>query len=179
MKLQANPGYWNRARGPHLQEVVFRNDLSSEKALDLVCDTEGEVDLVTEVQPKDAQRVQSSAFAQLITIDAVRVLAGVLNRHSDRFPLQDKRARQALNFAIDRKEIVSEVLLEFATPLAGLTPLSATSALPHRLTPYPHDPKRHKNYGSNSNRQRSLCALQRNASGLRLRTESKLTCKQA
>lgn len=140
--LKANTGYWNRDRGPYLQEVVFRNDLASQKALDLVCDTEGEVDIVTEVQPKDANRVQSSAFAKLASVDAIRILVGVLNRDSERFPLGDKRARQALNLAINRKEIVEEALLGFATPLAGLTPLSATAALPHRLSPYPHDPEK-------------------------------------
>jgi len=140
--LRANTGYWNRDRGPNLQEVIFRNDLAPAKALDLVCDNEGEVDIVTDIQPKDVDRIKKSQFAKLVSTDAVRVLAGVFNRESDRFPFGDKRARRALNLAIDRKQIVSDALLGFATPLAGLTPLSATAALPHRLSPYPHDPEK-------------------------------------
>jgi len=49
--LQANIDHWNRERGPRLERVTFRNDLSPEEALTLVCDTEGEVDIVTEVSP--------------------------------------------------------------------------------------------------------------------------------
>ena len=49
--LEANPDHWNLERGPRLERVVFRNDLSPAEALDLVCTTEGEVDVVTEVAP--------------------------------------------------------------------------------------------------------------------------------
>ena len=47
MRLVANTDYWDRRRGPRLGEVVFRNDIPSERALELVCTTEGEVDFVT------------------------------------------------------------------------------------------------------------------------------------
>ena len=92
------------------------------------------MDIVTEVQPSQIDRVNNSEYAKLVFIDAVRVLAGVINRESDRFPLHDKRARQALNLAVDRKEIVEKVFLKFADSLAGLTPLAATGALPHSLS---------------------------------------------
>ncbi len=139
VRLKANTDYWNNQRGPFLEEVVFRNDLSLEKALELVCETEGEVDLVTEVPPEQAARVEKSKFAKLIAKDAVRILAGVINRYSERFPFTDKRARQAINLALDRKEIVAQALHGFGTPLTGLTPLSATEALPSKLKPYPYD----------------------------------------
>ena len=58
VRLVANPDYWDTARGPRLREVVFRNDLSPEDALDLVCTREGEVDIVTEVPPAEAERVE-------------------------------------------------------------------------------------------------------------------------
>jgi len=47
VRLVANTDYWDRRRGPRLGEVVFRNDIPSERALELVCTTEGEVDFVT------------------------------------------------------------------------------------------------------------------------------------
>lgn len=113
-----------------------------ERALELVCDNQGEVDIVTEIQPKYAERIKNSRFAKLVSIDAIHVLVGVLNRDSDRFPFRKRTARLALNLAIDRKEIVSKALFGFADPSAGLTPLSATAALPHRLSPYPFDPEK-------------------------------------
>jgi len=40
VRLRANTDYWDAVRGPHLREIVFRNDLSRSEALDLVCDGE-------------------------------------------------------------------------------------------------------------------------------------------
>ena len=51
MVLEANRDHWNTERGPRLERVVFRNDLSPAEALELVCSGEGEVDIVSEVSP--------------------------------------------------------------------------------------------------------------------------------
>ncbi len=146
VRLVANTQYWDTGRGPHLQEVVFRNDLSPEEALELVCTTEGEVDIVTEVSPADADRVENSEHAKLVSTDAIRIIVGVINRDTDGFPLGDKRARLALNLAIDRDTLVREALFERAKPLAGLTPHSGILLLDRVLhplfSPYPHDAKR-------------------------------------
>ena len=39
VRLVANTNYWDKKREPHLREVVFRNDVSPERALELVCTT--------------------------------------------------------------------------------------------------------------------------------------------
>jgi peptide/nickel transport system substrate-binding protein len=52
--LTANADHWNKERGPRLERVVFHNDIPPAEAVNLVCDTEGEVDIVTEVSPADA-----------------------------------------------------------------------------------------------------------------------------
>jgi len=139
--MVANPGYWDKARGPHLREVMFRNDLSAERALELVCTTEGEVDLLTELWPADAARVEASEHARLVAIDAIRIMAGVINRAADGVPLADRRARLALNYALDRRRIVRDTMFGRARPLAGLTPPAAVTAL-HRLLPSPQLPRR-------------------------------------
>ena len=139
VRLVANTNYWDKRRGPRLREVVFRNDLSPEEALELVCATEGEVDILTEVSPADAGKVTGSEHARLVSIDAVYAIAGVFNRDADGLPLRSKRARQALNLAIDRDRLVRETMFGHARPLAGLTPPSAVTFL-HRLRPYRHDP---------------------------------------
>lgn len=140
LRLIANREYWDAARGPHVAEVIFRNDLTPARALELVCTTEGEVDLVTDVDPAAADRVESSPHAKLVTIDAMRAVVGVINRDARGLPLGDQRARLALNLAVDRKRIVREGMYGRATPLAGLTPPSAVTFL-HRLSPYAHDPE--------------------------------------
>ncbi|MDK3258150.1 ABC transporter substrate-binding protein [Blastococcus capsensis] len=143
VRLHANRHYWDRRRGPRLAEVEFRNDLDRDRALDMVCDSVGEVDIVTEVPHAQAERVRRSRHARLVTVDAVRALAGVIDRDADGLPLADVRARRALNLAVDRAALVRDAFGGLARPLAGLTPptlLTVAHRAPGRLRPYQHDP---------------------------------------
>ncbi len=141
VRLAANPHYWDTSRGPYLKEVVFRNDVPPAQALELVCTTEGEFDLVTEVPHAEAARVKGSRFARLATIDPVRAVAGVINRDAAGLPFADVRARQALNHAVDRDRLVREALAGYGDPLGGLTPACAAPR-PLRSSPYEHDPRK-------------------------------------
>jgi peptide/nickel transport system substrate-binding protein len=136
--LEANPDHWNIERGPRLEKVVFRNDVPHDRALELVCDTEGEIDIVTEVDPSDAQRVEDSEHARLEAVDAMRIVTGVINRSVDDAPLHDARMRKALNMAVDRDRMVREGFAGYAHPLSGLTPPYAGGF--SEAEPYPHDP---------------------------------------
>lgn len=139
VRLVANTSYWDKPRGPRLEEVVFRNDVSPGDALELVCDTEGEVDIVTEVPPARAARVEASEHAKIVAIDPVYVVAGVVNRDAEGLPLGDRHARLALNLAVDRDRLVQEAVYGRARPLAGLTPPAAVTPI-HRLRPYRYTP---------------------------------------
>lgn len=77
---------------------------------------------VAKVSPADAQRVLDSEHGQLATVDAMRVLVGVINRGAHDVPLQDVRARQALNLGVDRDRLIREGFAGYASPLAGLAP---------------------------------------------------------
>lgn len=138
--LAANPNHWNRDRGPNVGSVVFRNDINPIQALDLVCNTEGEVDIVAEVAPSDAQQVLSSKHADLVRVDALRVLTCLINRDAEGVPLGDVRARRALNMAVDRDELIRTAFAGYAHPLSGLTaPYQA--GMPEGQQPYPYDPE--------------------------------------
>jgi ABC-type transport system substrate-binding protein len=136
--LEANPDHWNVERGPRLQRVIFRNDVPPAEALELVCTTEGEVDVVSEVAPADARRVSDSEHAKLVRVDAMRVLVGVINRDAEGAPLHDVRARRALNLAVDRDRLIQRAFAGYAYPLAGLAPHDA-AGVPTGQQPYPHD----------------------------------------
>ncbi|CAN5673838.1 hypothetical protein BH24ACT22_BH24ACT22_09690 [soil metagenome] len=135
--LEAFPDHWNKERGPRLEKVIFRNDISPAEALDLVCNSEGEMDIVTEVAPADAEKVESSEYARLVTIDAMRILACVINRDAE--PFGDAGARKALNLAVDRERLIQDGFKGYAYPLAGLIPHYAAGYSDEK-EPYPHDP---------------------------------------
>ena len=138
--LEANLEHWNRAaRGPRVQRAVFRNDLSPSQALELCCSTEGEVDILTEVNPADAERVLASAYARLVTVDANRVLTCIINRGRADVPLNSVDVRKALNLAVNKQRIISDGLLGYAKEIAALTP-PWCSGFPQDAHPYPYDP---------------------------------------
>ena len=136
--LEVNRNHWNPQRVPRLERVVFRNDLSPADALEQCISGEGEVDIVTEVSPADAERVKASPYATLQAYDANRVLVGIVNRYASDVPLRDVRARQALNLAVDVSKVIAEGLAGYATPLAALTP-PWCSGFPGGQQPYPYD----------------------------------------
>jgi peptide/nickel transport system substrate-binding protein len=139
--LEANSDH-NIPRRARLERIVFRNDLTPQQALDAVCDREGEVDILTEVSPADAQRIEASEHARLVTIDANRVLVGIFNTWpSNDAPLGDTRMREALNWAVDRHRMAADGLAGYATPLAGMTPAWCAGMFPG-AEPRRRDPER-------------------------------------
>lgn len=132
--LEANLDHWNRAeRGPRVQRAVFRNDLSPSQALELCISGDGEVDIVTEVSPADAERVRTSQYARLITADANRVLTCIINRGRTDVPLDSVDVRKALNLAVDRRRIVEDGLAGYANEIPAMTP-SWCSGFPEGAT---------------------------------------------
>ncbi|WP_079530043.1 ABC transporter substrate-binding protein [Halobacillus hunanensis] len=108
------------SRGPRLNKVVFRNHFSKTEALRLCTTTEGYVDLVTELTPKDVQQVESSPYAKLVTSEGNEVVTGIFNRFQSDVDLDDYNLRMAINMAIRRDDISQNVYGGYATP--ALTP---------------------------------------------------------
>ena len=139
--LEANLDHWNRVnRGPRVQRAVFRNSLSPSEGLDLCLAGDGEVDIVTEVDPSDAARVQASEYARLVVGDANRVLCCIVNRDHTDVPLDSVDVRKALNLAVDRDRVIADGLHGYANPVPAMTP-SWCAGFPEGAAPYPHDPE--------------------------------------
>jgi len=138
--LEANTDHWNKERGPRLEKITYVNDMDPSEALNQVCDSEGEIDIVSEVSPADAQRVIDSDHAHLVTIDAMRIVSGLINR--DRDFMDDVRVRKALNLAVDKARLISDVFQGYAHPVAAMSP--PYSGAPTDIEPYPHDPEEAK-----------------------------------
>jgi peptide/nickel transport system substrate-binding protein len=105
--LEANTEYWDRARLPRLQRIVFDNTLSQKEAVELVKTEEGRVDLVSELSPLETLRVAQSAFAKVVkNRGSLRTVFGFFNMRKAESPWQDIRLRQAVNFAINRADLI-------------------------------------------------------------------------
>ena len=123
-----------------MQRAVFRNNLSPSQALELCISGDGEVDIVTEVSPADAERVRASEYARLITGDANRVLTCIINRGRTDVPLDNVDVRKALNLAVDRRRIIAEGLAGYANEMPAMTPSWCSGFPAEGAAPYPHDP---------------------------------------
>jgi len=112
MRFTRNPNYWQSGR-PYLDEIVVnvRKDAQA-----MLADLEsGAADLVSNVGLQDFLRLKTDANyqAQLLSPPAgfYQIQPNVKFK-----PLDDKRVRQALNYALDRKRIADTVLLGLVGP---------------------------------------------------------------
>jgi peptide/nickel transport system substrate-binding protein len=152
MILEANEAYWGGA--PKVKRLIIRP--VPEVATRLAELQTGNADIITNIPPFLVQQVKDSANATVQSIPGGRVMFLYVNCLADG-PLKDKRVRQALNYAIDRKAIIDNILKGSGIPMAtNLTPLHF--GYDPSLKPYPYDPAKAK----------KLLAEAGHASGLKL-----------
>ena len=132
--LRRNPDYWGGA--PTLETVTFR--FVPEDASRLVMLEAGEVHAIMRVPPKDVPRLQGDPNIKIVKADSVRVIYIGFNTQVP--PFNDKRVRQALNYAIDKQAIV-DAILEGAGAVSTAPIVPAVFGY-HTVGPYPFDPAR-------------------------------------
>ena len=138
MVLDANEAYWDGA--PKIKRVIFR--AIPEAATRLAELQTGNADIITGIPPFLVDQVKNSQTAGVQSVPSGRVLYIYMNCLA-KGPLQDKRVRQAINYAVNRKAIIDDLLrgsgIETAVDLTsyhwGYDP---------SLKPYPYDPARAK-----------------------------------
>lgn len=136
--LEANTDYWDPQRFPRLQRIVFDNTLGQAEALELVKTGEGRVDLVSELRPVETLRVAQSPFAKVVKNRGALVsVFGQFNMRKTGSPWRDVRLRQAVNFAINRDELIRDVKGN-GVVIPALVPERAFGYDP-ALAPYPFD----------------------------------------
>jgi peptide/nickel transport system substrate-binding protein len=116
--LMANPHYWNEGY-PKIQKITFVQ-YSPKEALRAL--TEGRVDLVTSLIPKDTLKVAESPHSKVVKGRQDVIYTGAqLNLMSpDTFPLRDLRVRKALNCAINKKELLRYAFKGNAVEMRGV-----------------------------------------------------------
>ncbi len=138
--LEANLDYWDNSRFPRLQRIIFDNTLEQREAVELVKTREGRVDLVTELSPLDTLRVAQSPFAKVVkTRGPLLSVFGQFNMRKTNSPWRDIRLRQAINFAINRADLIRYATKGNGVVIPALIPVQGFGYDPD-LTPYPFDP---------------------------------------
>ena len=138
--LEANRDYWDSTRLPRLQRIVFDNTLSQKEAVELVKMGQGRVDVVTELSPLETLRVAESPFAQVVkNRGSLITVLGLFNMRKTASPWRDVRLRQAVNYAINREDLISYATKGNGVIIPALLPERAFGHDPD-LAPYPFDP---------------------------------------
>ena len=133
-------GYWDAARFPRLQRIIFDNTLSQTEAVELVKTGEGRVDLVTGLSPLETLRVAQSSFAAVVkSRGALVTVFGQFNMRKTASPWHDVRLRQAVNYAINREDLIRYATKGNGEIIPALIPIRGYGYDPD-LGPYTFDP---------------------------------------
>jgi peptide/nickel transport system substrate-binding protein len=116
--LVANPGYWEKGN-PKIEKISFVHYSPKEALRSL---TQGNVDLVTSLIPKDTLKVAESQHARVVKgRQDVRFTIGMFNLMSPHtLPLRRIRVREALNYAVNREELARYAFKGNADVMKGL-----------------------------------------------------------
>ena len=132
--VERNPDYWDGA--PDLKGVVFRPITDANARVNEM--RSGGIDLMVEVPPNEIGRFRGNDDYEVYEQAGPHVWFLILNLREA--PFDDKRVRQAANYAIDKQALVEDVLQGTAEVAAGPTPRAFSWAYNEDLEPYPHDP---------------------------------------
>ena len=120
--------------------IVFDNTLSQKDAVDLVKSSEGRVDLVTELSPLETLRVAQSPFATVVkSRGSLMTVFGQFNMRKAGGPWRDARLRQAVNYAINRADLIQYGAKGNGVVIPALIPAQEFGHDPS-LSAYPFDP---------------------------------------
>ncbi|MBI3977199.1 MAG: ABC transporter substrate-binding protein [Chloroflexi bacterium] len=136
--MKANPNYWGGA--PLAERVIVRVMPEVSTRVDALLNKE--VDIVEGLTPLQAQRIKDSDVARVSVAPGSPqpIWVGLMN---DRPPLNDKRVRQAINYAVNKEAIVRRVLLGYGEVMSQAC-ASGTDCYNPAVKPYPYDPKKAK-----------------------------------
>jgi peptide/nickel transport system substrate-binding protein len=134
--LERNEDYWDGA--PPLRGVVFRPITDPNARVSEMLS--GGIDLMVEVPPDNVQMFADDASFVLHEQAGPHLWFLILNLREE--PFDDVRMRQAVNYAIDKRTLVDDVLQGTATVATGPTPAAFAWAYNEKLEPYPHDPEK-------------------------------------
>jgi peptide/nickel transport system substrate-binding protein len=133
--LERNPDYWGGAADVHRVTFRFIPEFSGRLAALL----SGEIDIMKDVPPHATEAVEKSGRAKIRSAVSSRInYLALVNLKPG--PMQDLRARRAMNHAVNVDELIAQVLKGRATKICG--PLSPANVDYAPVDCYAYDPAR-------------------------------------
>jgi len=134
--LDANPDYW---RGkPKVSRIIYK--IVPEAAARTAALRTGEGDIVLGLSPNDLESLRKDPNLVIIQKDSLTQVTSEMRQTKP--PFSDKRVRQAMNYAIDRKSIVNDIMRGVGRIADSPGPPGVWGSI--SLTPYAYDPAKAK-----------------------------------
>lgn len=133
--LERYDAYWDGA--PPLKKAVFR--MMPEPLTRIAALKTGEVHIIQEVPPDNADSLKGDSKVQVQTAEGTRLYEIEFNVTK----VSDVRVRQAINYAINWDEILKELYKGYAKRVSTAM-LPSGFGYNHNLKPYPYDPAKAK-----------------------------------
>ena len=133
--LKAHDEYWGKT--PEYREIHWIAESESEKRIETLLS--GKADVISGISLQDTKQIEDNDEA--IVYELKSGLCIIFMCNSQRGPCEDRRVRQALNYALDIDKIIKKIKHGAATPLNGyLTPHHF--GYNPEVTAYPYDPEK-------------------------------------
>lgn len=118
LKLKKNPNYWDEGK-PYLDEVVFK--VLTDSNARLLQLQGGELDIATDVPFNQIEPLSANPDFNLVPDAVAKIVYMAINTRRE--PLNDKKFRQALNYAVDKDAIINNILFGAGQPATTYLPL--------------------------------------------------------
>ena len=137
LRLATNDAYWGTK--PSFKELVLRPivDDSTRMAALLAF----EVDIANAVPYARVSELKSNSNIQVVRSPTTRFYFGVFNTNVK--PFDDKRVRQAVNYALDVNSMIKNLFMGYGTRIASVF-IPSTFGYDPSVQPYPYDPAKAK-----------------------------------
>jgi peptide/nickel transport system substrate-binding protein len=141
--LQKNPNYWDAPK-PYLDELEFR--IIPDDNTRVIQLEAGEVDIATDLPYNQIETLSQTPGIVVLTDPLSRVDYIALNHLRE--PFGDVNVRKAINFAVNKDQIIQTVLFGNAEPAQSLLPKMLWWN--EEAEPYPYDPEMAKQHMAES-----------------------------
>src|SRR5438034_2395064 len=137
--LEAYTGYWRRV--PNVKRLIMKSVPEGTTRVAML--KKGEADIAYALDGQEAENVQRDPRLALVATRHASVFwIEFADQWDPKSPWHDKRLRQAVNYALDRKAISDAACLGFCPPSGVIVPRVMDYAL--QVEPHPYDPQKAK-----------------------------------